>query len=35
MKIYDLIKSNDALNNINNVSSNIDDFNNEVKHNFY
>ena len=33
MKIYDLIKSNDALNNINNVSSNIDDFNNEVKHN--
>ena len=32
MKIYDLIKSNDALNNINNISSNIDDFNNEVKH---
>ena len=33
MKIYDLIKSNDALNNINNISSNIEDFNNEVKHN--
>ena len=33
MKIYDLIKSNDALSNINNVSSNIDAFNNEVKHN--